>query len=299
MKLSSLIGPDLVRIGRSYANKDEIMEDLLLEVFRRRRPPLSLEGVRQALAERESLGGTVFPTGIATPHARLEGFDDLLIAVGVPERPVRDGDIAIRAMVLLLTSRTASTLYLNALAAWIRISQDEALFSRILGAPTAPEFVARLRDSGVAVKKELTIDAVMSRVFPTLRPDSTVKNAADLFYKNKTSYLPVLDEEGRLLGELTVLDLFRIGIPDYAEKVGSMRFLKSFGPFDDLLSREDRIPVGSVMKPPPATLEEDSPVIEAMLTFARTNRRYIPVLREGRLTGIVSYMDILHKVLRA
>ncbi len=241
----------------------------------------------------------MFPTGIATPHARLEGFDDLLIAVCVPAKPVRDGEVLIREVVLLLTAKTASTLYLNSLAAFLKISQDEDLFRRLVGAGTPQDFMSLMKDAAVEVRKELTVQAVMSQNFPVLSPEGTVKNAADLFYKNKTSYLPVLDAEGRLLGELTVLDLFRIGIPHYAERIGTLKFLKSFEPFDGLLQREDKITVKEVMKPSPVKLEEESPVVEAILKFTQTNRRHIPVMRGNFLVGVVSYMDILHKVLRA
>jgi CBS domain-containing protein len=125
-----------------------------------------------------------------------------------------------------------------------------------------------------------------------------VKDAADLFYKNRTSYLPVVTAAGPP-GELTVLDLFRIGMPDYASKIGSLKFLKSFEPFDTLLRDESTILLGTVMKKPSITIEEDAPVVEAILKFTQSNRRHIPVVKEGRIIGVVNYMDILQKVLRA
>jgi CBS domain-containing protein len=139
----------------------------------------------------------------------------------------------------------------------------------------------------------------MSTTFPSLTVENSVKDAADLFYKNRTSYLPVVDGRGVLLGELTVLDLFRIGMPDYASKIGSLKFLKSFEPFDTLLRDESTILLGTVMKKPSITIEEDAPVVEAILKFTQSNRRHIPVVKEGRIIGVVNYMDILQKVLRA
>jgi CBS domain-containing protein len=53
------------------------------------------------------------------------------------------------------------------------------------------------------------------------------------------------------------------------------------------------------MKKPDIILEEGSSVIEALVHFTQSGRRVLPVIKDGKLTGVVSYMDILHKVLRA
>jgi len=53
------------------------------------------------------------------------------------------------------------------------------------------------------------------------------------------------------------------------------------------------------MKKPTLFLEEDSSIIEAVFKFVSSNRRHLPVLKGKRVVGILSYMHILHKVLRA
>lgn len=299
MRLSSLITPELVCVKKPFSGKDEIIDFLLKEIHRTHKIAISPEKVREAVFDRERLGGTVFPGGIATPHARLEGFDDLIIAVCVPEVPAAHETAGIRMLVLMLTSKTGSTLYLNTLAAFIKLSQEPELFGNLCASAAPQEFINILKDSNVEVRKELQVRSIMSQTFPVLHPENTVKEAADLFYKEKTSYLPILDTEENFVGELTVLDLFRIGMPDYAAKIGSLKFLKSFEPFDLLLRQEDVILIRDVMKKSAVQLEEDSPVVEAILKFTQTNRRHIPVVRGGRLVGLVSYMNILHKVLRA
>jgi PTS system nitrogen regulatory IIA component len=303
MKLSSLLNPDLVLIKKSCKNKNELLNDLVNEIYKTHRLSVPKEEVRQAVLHREQLGGTAFPTGLITPHARLERFDDLVIAVGIPSEPItipQDGeDITIRMMVLLLTSQTASSLYLNSLAAFVKISRDSDFFGKLCGAANANAFVQTLKDANIEVTKELTIASVMHKSPIVLHPDNTVKDAADLFYKNHLSYLPILDSQGSFVGELTVLDLFAIGIPDYASKLGNLKFLNSFEPFEELLKKENIIKLKDIMKKPAILLEEESPIIEAVMNFTQSKRRYLPVVKNGKLSGVVGYMDILHKVLRA
>jgi CBS domain-containing protein len=82
--------------------------------------------------------------------------------------------------------------------------------------------------------------------------------------------------------------------------MGNLKFLTRFEPFEDLLKNENTIRIGDVMKKPEITLEEDSPVIEAIMKFIQCKRRYLPVVKnKNRLIGVVGYMDILKKVLRA
>ncbi len=299
MKLASLLNPRLICLRRSFGSRNEMIETMLSELHRSGNLPIGLEDAKKAVFERETLGGTRFPTGIAVPHARFEGFEDLQIAICVPAAPVPDEPAPIRMMALMLTSKTGTSFYLNTLAALLKLSQNEPLFQRLCGCPSSLEFIEILKAENIEVKKELVVDGVMSREFPSLGKKNTVKEAADLFYKNRTSYLPVVDEEGTLIGELTVLDLFRIGMPDYASKIGNLSFLKSFEPFDTLLQKEETMLLESVMKKPSITVQEDTSVVEAILKFTQSSRRHIPVVRGGKIIGIVNYMDILRKVLRA
>ncbi|MDR3201375.1 MAG: PTS sugar transporter subunit IIA [Spirochaetales bacterium] len=298
--MSSLLSPGLIFLRRSYAGKDEMIDELVREVFRTRyKINCGADEVKAAIRERESLGGTIFPTGLAVPHARLENFDDILIIVCVPASPVSFEDKNIRIMVLVLTGHATSTLYLNTLAAFAKISADTEFFEKLLAVSSSQNFIQLLKERNIEVKKEVLVESIMSHDYHVLHPDNTVKEAVDAFYKYHTTYIPILEEDGTFAGELTVFDVFGLGIPHYAEKVGNLKFLKSFEQFETLLDTEELRKIREVMKKYTVTLEEDSPIIEAIMKITQEKRRNIPVVRDGRLVGIVTTMDIIHKVLRA
>ena len=277
-----------------------MIDDLVREVFRTRyKITCTEEAVKASLRERESLGGTIFPTGLAVPHARLEGFDDILLVVCVPNGPLFAEDRNIRLMVLVLTGHTTSNLYLNTLAAFAKISKDEEYFARLLAAETPQSFIQIIKEKDFEVKQEVLVTSIMSRDFHTLYPGNTIKEAIDIFYKHRTSYIPILDKDDLLTGELTVFDILEKGIPNYAKKIGNLNFMKSFKPFEEFLDQENEIKVQEVMKKYTVTLGEDSPIIEAIMKFATERRRNIPVLSGRQLVGIVSLGDLVHKVLRA
>ncbi len=53
------------------------------------------------------------------------------------------------------------------------------------------------------------IDAVMTRNPRSIRPEALAAEAVELMEKHKTTQLPVVDPEGRLVGALNIHDLFR------------------------------------------------------------------------------------------
>ena len=53
------------------------------------------------------------------------------------------------------------------------------------------------------------IDAAMTHNPRTIRPEALAAEAVELMEKHKTTQLPVVDAEGRLVGALNIHDLFR------------------------------------------------------------------------------------------
>lgn len=59
---------------------------------------------------------------------------------------------------------------------------------------------------------QLTVEKVMSRQVQTIHPDDLILEAASIMLEKKISGLPVLDQQGRLVGMITESDIFRMVI---------------------------------------------------------------------------------------
>ncbi|MGQ9887308.1 MAG: CBS domain-containing protein [Aggregatilineales bacterium] len=57
---------------------------------------------------------------------------------------------------------------------------------------------------------QLTVEKVMTRRVLTVRPDTTIIDAARVMLENKVSGLPVVDSDGQLVGMITESDVFRM-----------------------------------------------------------------------------------------
>ncbi len=296
MKLVSLLDRNCIRIDSDIKNKNEAINFLINTIVKNHNSDLSKETVLMKVMDRESLGGTSYSTGIAIPHARLDDFNDLLIAICVPEKPFIDNDIEIKMVVLILTSKTASKTYLQVLSSFAKFSQDAAFFDKLVKSKNSIEFIDLIED--IKIKKELTVEEIMTTNIIQVTQDISLKEIIDILYKNNYSYLPVIDDQGNFIAEITMLDILKIGIPNYAQTMGNLKFLSNFEPLEELLKNEETIKVKDIMRKPEIVLDKESSIIEAALKLTQKEKRHIPVVDNKKIIGVVSYMDILFKVIR-
>jgi len=303
MNLSSLIDPRLIQLGAEADSIDAAIVsamDIISKVYSHE---IHRDDILARIRERQNLGGTSYESGVAIPHARIPSFNDFLIAVVIPKKPIvehiDDKQIQIKVIYVILISNTVSTLYLNTLAKLIESSQDQEFMNKLVSAETAARFIELFDKAGFNVKKELTIADIMSKDVISIRKDACLKELIDLMYSHSLRYIPIVDEKGRFVGEVGIIDLIKAGIPDYAFRIGSLSFLSELEPMTELLSRENIIKVETLMSKNPPSLSPSTSVIEAAFLMTKNIKRHFAVLDSGKIVGVVSAMDILNKILRA
>jgi CBS domain-containing protein len=107
---------------------------------------------------------------------------------------------------------------------------------------------------------------IMTKKVITVKPSTTKDELAKLLARNKISGVPVMDEEGCcVIGVVTEADLL--------QKVGQT--------------------VGELMTKEVISVSEDTPMEEIAKILAEKGIKRVPVLKEGKLVGIVSRADIV------
>lgn len=132
----------------------------------------------------------------------------------------------------------------------------------------------------------------------TVPPETPLAAVATLMAERAISGLPVVDGEGRLLGVVTDGDLMRRLA---AKEDDAPSFLASLlGATADQAARYARTHgrrVRDVMTRDLATVEEDATVEEVAHLLEQRRIRRVPVLRDGKLAGVVSRADLLRAVM--
>lgn len=139
---------------------------------------------------------------------------------------------------------------------------------------------------------------VMTTMLITVPPDTPVLAIAQLMSDRGVSGVPVLGEDAALLGLVTDGDLMRRLAADAPTPPGSFFDLfrgKTAGAV--LYARAHGRRAADVMTTDIISVAEDT-TVEAVAQLLGTHRiRRVPVLRQGRLTGLVSRADLVRALL--
>jgi len=102
--------------------------------------------------------------------------------------------------------------------------------------------------------------------------ETSLMELANLFFKSKRTSIPIVDKKRIVLGVLTEIDILRAFVEG--------RELHS-------LTAGQLINVGFI------TAEKESPVFAAAKSMVDNNIHQIPVLKDGKLVGVLNSKDIL------
>jgi CBS domain-containing protein len=117
----------------------------------------------------------------------------------------------------------------------------------------------------------LTAGAIMTSELVTVRPESSIEEAIELLLAEKISGLPVVDDDGQLVGLVTEFALLAVA-------------------YDRRITNHT---VAQYMTRELITVEADEPVSRvADLCIVHRVRR-VPVMKDGRLVGLIARRDVL------
>src|SRR6516225_3241685 len=135
---------------------------------------------------------------------------------------------------------------------------------------------------------------IMTRRVVTVKPETTILEAANLMLHHHVSGLPVVDAAGKLVGIVSEGDFIRRSEIGTGRKRG--RWLKFIlGPgktATDFVHKHGR-KISEIMVPSPITITEDTPIEEIVDLMEKNNVKRLPVLRDDKLVGIVSRANLL------
>ena len=154
---------------------------------------------------------------------------------------------------------------------------------------------------------EITVSDVMQREVLAVEADWSLEQLADFLVDNAISGAPVTAADGRLVGVVSLTDIVRQNrLPDQGTDGGDTHDVYLFD-LDRRMSREEMrelhirfespVQVRDIMTPMIFSVSEDTGVREVADTMLKGRIHRVFVTRDGRLSGIVTALDML-KVIR-
>ncbi|MEU2061155.1 CBS domain-containing protein [Streptomyces sp. NPDC013455] len=138
------------------------------------------------------------------------------------------------------------------------------------------------------------VDDVMTRRVVALRTGAAFKEIVRTMREWRVSALPVLDDDGRVVGVVSEADL--LPKEEYGEggpgRYGQMRSAAD-------AAKANAVTAGELMTAPAVTVVPDAPLAHAARVMAHRRVKRLPVVgHDGTLLGIVSRSDLLKVFLR-
>jgi CBS domain-containing protein len=134
------------------------------------------------------------------------------------------------------------------------------------------------------------VQEVMTREVVTVGPATSAKYAAEVMADRGFAAVPVVDEEGLLVGIVAEADVLRDRLP---------RDPRLHARRDDQPQPPPSVLVRGVMTPQVRTVDVRADVADVARLFVDDRLRSVPVLEGGRLVGIVSRRDLLRTLVRS
>jgi CBS domain-containing protein len=135
----------------------------------------------------------------------------------------------------------------------------------------------------------MRVKQVMSSPVVTVTPETPVKEVAAVLVERGISAVPVLGEDGRLVGIVSEGDLVPLqALPEPGGRLGHAELIR-FLPRTAADAMTRRV----------VTISEDADAASAARLMLERSVRSLPVVRDGRMTGIVSRKDLLRMLARS
>jgi CBS domain-containing protein len=145
-----------------------------------------------------------------------------------------------------------------------------------------------------------TVRDVMTSEVLAVRRETPLKEVARLLVERRISGLPVVDDEGQVVGVVSEADLLvKEQGPDAVPRGTLDRFLGESGQARQLRAKAEARTAGEAMTAPAITIDGSRSVHQAAALMIERRVNRLPVVEAGRLVGIVTRADLVRAFVRS
>lgn len=226
-------------------------------------------------------------------HYRSDAATSLAVAMGTAPRPIgrgADGGDApcARILVLVVAPPRQSARYLQVVGAFVRLFSRAEVVDDVLARTTPADLAALPAFADAELPEQLTVRDLMSTRPISVGAETPLREAALLLVRRRHTALPVLGEDGRLLGLLSDREVIRHLLVNHLQGGAHGRAASS--------EAAPRL-VRDVMTRQVLCVSPDQPLADVASLMVNKDVDRVPVVNEGELVGFLTRGDIVRKLL--
>ena len=141
MVLTQILEPECIKVPLAGRDKESVITELV-DILDANKLLVDKNDVLQAVLSRENTRSTGIGSGIAIPHGKCKGVEDLVMAIGISRQGVDFQSIdnkPVHIIVLLASPTDRTGPHIQALARISRLMLDEEFKNKLQNAASARE----------------------------------------------------------------------------------------------------------------------------------------------------------------
>lgn len=146
-----------------------------------------------------------------------------------------------------------------------------------------------------------TVAEIMTKDLITVRKETTIRELAELFVSHRISSLPVVADNGALIGIVTESDLVEqsknLHLPTVISLFDWVIYLESEKSLEKELHKMGGRTVADIYQPDTASIAPSASLSEAADMMSSRHTNSVPVVDNESLVGIVARIDIIRTLL--
>lgn len=146
----------------------------------------------------------------------------------------------------------------------------------------------------------LTASDIMTTQIHTVHQDTEIAALAKMFVEHKVNAMPVVDDNGSLVGMVTQTDLVEqdkpLHIPTVISLFDWVIYLESPKKFSEEVRKVTARKVGEICTTDVVTCTSETPVSTVASLMVDNKVHLIPVVTDGQMVGVVARLDVIRSM---
>jgi CBS domain-containing protein len=140
----------------------------------------------------------------------------------------------------------------------------------------------------------MKVREIMTKDLTAVEPDIPIRELIFVLDSSRMPNVPIVDDEGRLVGLISEKDLIRAALPGYFEMLHSASFIPDMDQLARKLADIADEPISEYMRSEPLHVSGEDDVLQAADLILRQGLKNLPVVdSEMHLIGRVKRIDLL------
>lgn len=304
MKLSSYIDKKLVYVGIEAKNKYEVITKMVEMIAKADNISKNQkEQILTSILNREEEMSTVMGKGVAIPHAKVDNYDDIVLAIGILKDPIYCESALnikeeIKVIFMIISGVSKTKIMLKLISTIMNLVSNTELLQFIKNENDKDDIIKKIKDSNIEVSENVTAEDVMEKNIEPILLTNTLHEVARKFVLEKITGLPVVDENNQFIGEITERELIEYGMPKYASLMNDLAFLNiGEQTFELYFKNEHLIMVKDLYRKNALAVDKNASVIEVCFLMITKGNTRVYVVENKKYIGMITRSDIIKKVL--